>query len=156
MIGHSNIMGTKEQETFAVLFWDTKGRKKQKYRIKSLRVYLNERNLNNLNETTRMKAELLLSEIYRLIKIKRVRSELDLEVFINGFMREHNPAMLHNGKKHFSYRHTPNENCVLRTTLESEGFVLADDRYYKRKFNKLRKELMKDVINEVDVEASDE
>lgn len=156
MIGFSKVMGIKEQEPVITLLWETKGRKRKRYRIKSLKLYLHERHLEQLNKTTKMKAELLLNQIYSIYKLGRIRGEMDLEILINGFMRERNPAMVFNSTKHFTYTHTAEHPSIIKTNLDADGYVLVNDKYFKRKFNKLRKNLMKETINASQDEVSDE
>lgn len=149
MVGHSTICGLKEQETVIVLRWDTKGRKKHGYKINSLKLYLDENTFYELNETSKMKLEVLIGEIYRLNKLKKIKSELDLTILINGFMMEHNPAILFNRRKHFTFEYSPNDDDFREVSFLNT-FTLLDDKYFKEKYNRLRKRLMKDTIKRRD------
>lgn len=147
MIGITKIMGLKEQEIVVKFFWETKGREKNGYSIKSLFIYLDEHRLEQLNDTTKSKVEMLIGEVFRLRKLKKIKSELDLEIIVNAFMTKHSPAILFNSRKHFTYSYRHEAFPEARTLDGIAGFVKVDDKYFKRKFNELRKSVMKTVIN---------
>lgn len=128
MKGICRIKGVSKEFPCVTLIWDVKGVRKKQNRISAFKIYFSKEDADDLMRPTRVKLDLLVSNLLRFVKIKQIKTELDLEIFVNQFMMEYSPALLFELKRHFKCVHMDNEDVT-----EPRG-ELVTDKYIKQKY----------------------
>ena len=136
MLARVTISDVKSGNVLGELSWDRRGSKKKGYTLSGFRVHINRKAIQEVSAITTTKAKLYLQTLYRLNKLKKVRKEVDLEMFTNIFIADHKPNILFEGKKEFNFRAINDFDVkLLRSMIESTpGFVVLNDDYLKREF----------------------
>lgn len=139
MIGYCSIKGVGKDFRVISLFWKVKEVRNKKRKVSALKIFLDENELEQLGIATRTKTELLISNLLLFRDMGKLKTELDLELFINSFMREYSPAILFNGKRHFS-----------KTNLKDNEYIKPRAKEINKKYinKKVRKRMRDLLINE--------
>ena len=138
MIGYCSIKGVGQDFNTLTLVWRVKEIRNKKRKIKGLKVYLDERELARLGEPTRIKMDLLVSQLVSFNHLNKFDTELDLELFVNSFILDYSPAILFLGKRHFKKIHMSDDSYV------KPEATLIDKKYMSRK----RKEQMMTLLED--------
>lgn len=136
MLARVTISDIKTGDVLGELSWDRRGNKKKGFVLSGFRVHINRKAMQEVSVITSTKAKLYLQTLYRLHKLKKIKKEVDLEMFTNIFIADHKPNVLFEGKKDFNFRAVNDFDVkLLRSMIESTpGFVTLNDDYFKREF----------------------
>jgi len=149
MLGRTLITDLQTQLLLGVILWQRKGSKEHDYKLSGFTVYINTNNIQSSTPTTQAKTKHYLQSLYRLNKLRKIKTETDLQIFSNMFIFENQPNILFNDELHFDIKVFKNFKMeVMRNIVmhELKNHVL-DDRYLKREFIDKLKLFRKEVID---------
>lgn len=142
MLCRTLITDLNKQSLLGVVLWERKGSKEKGYKLSGFTVYINSRGMLETTTTTASKTKHYLQSLYRLHKLKNIKTEDDLEIFSNMFIAENQPNILFDDEMHYTFTLFKNFKMpVMRNIVEHElkNYIL-NDIYLKQEFiNKLKK-----------------
>lgn len=144
MINRVSIRGIREKEEAVVMLWYDKRKRNGEVNLSGFRILVNNEALDNMEKTTRAKTELLVSQLYRLVKVKKIKTLSDIHVFVNRFVVKYNPYILFNGSKTFDEVVEANEINTLEKQYRQRGFVRVQKNYFKKQFKQDMKKQIKE------------
>ena len=144
MIALSQIKDIRTQSTLGYLIWQRKGKKGKGYVLGGFKIFLNDKNLDSIETTTRSKFELLSRNLFRIHKSNVVKTEFDLEMAINAFVDKHSPYITFNDIKPFTFTKLEQEDKKkLFKDIQTAGFRQLNERYLKKEFMREMKRFRK-------------
>lgn len=124
MTGEVVIKDVRTKRTLGKLIWQRKGTKKNGYKLAGFTIYKHKGVDDYIEKTTLSKAELYLKSLHRARAVKQVKTEYDLELFTNMFVDKHNPYILFNGEKAFTF-HTDVDGQITEKRKETNKDFIA-------------------------------
>lgn len=143
MICLSNIKGVGLEKPCVSLTWKPKETRKKINKLSSFKIHINEEAMDELREPTRIKLELLIDNLWKFYLLGEIKTEADLIIFVNRFMKDYAPAILFLGKRHFEFE-THKDGAI----VSFNNKLVLSRKYLKKKFRERTKEFMQEYRNE--------
>lgn len=144
MISVVSVEGVREKEEALVMMWYYKHKRNGERKISGFRMVVNDEALERMEKTTRAKTDLLISQIHRLLSVKKIKTLKDLRTFVNGFVMKYNPYILFNGRKTFEVKELSKmEINSQEKHYTDRGYKKINKKYFKKRYKEDMKKHIK-------------